>query len=152
MKQYIAYHLALGITRTSSKRKQEIGRAFAEVLGFTPGPLGADGGMDGVIFDQDSRLIYFQCKLSESELNVDHAKLLYADLMYHRAVVGVMLAGKGYKETFSKRLFSHPHIEEIKIHLLTLVDVLAQTDEFYAAVQDLPKLSSFEKIDWRQFR
>jgi hypothetical protein len=72
--------------------------------------------------------------------------------MYHHAVIGVMLAGKGYKKTFSKRLFSHPYIEKVKIHLLTLVDVLAKTDEFYAAVQDLPKLSSFEEIDWKQFR
>ncbi len=151
MEKYIAYNLALGIIRTSSKRKQEIGRTFAELLGFRPGPCGSDGGIDGVT-GENNRLVYFQSKLSESELNVDHAKLLYADLMYHRAAVGVMLAGKGYKKTFSKRLFKHPHIEEVKIHLLTLVDVLAKTDEFYAAVQDIPKLNSFEKIDWKQFR
>lgn len=152
MEQYIAYNLALGITRISSKRKQEIGRTFANILGFHPGPLGSDGGIDGVIFSEDDRLVYFQSKLSGSELNVDHAKLLYADLMYHRAVIGVMLAGKGYKKTFSKRLFGHPHIEEMKIHLLTLVDVLAKTDAFYAAIRDLPKLGSFENIDWKQFR
>lgn len=152
MKEYIAYNLALGIIRTSSKRKQEIGRTFAQLLGFRPGPLGRDGGIDGVIYDENKRLVYFQSKLSKSELNVDHAKLLYADLMYHRAVVGVMLAGKGYKKTFSKRLFDHPHIEAVKIHLLTLVDVLAKSDEFYAAVQDIPKLKSFEEIDWNQFR
>lgn len=48
--------------------------------------------------------------------------------------------------------FGHPHIEEMKIHLLTLVDVLAKTDAFYAAVGDLPKLGSFGNIDWKQFR
>jgi hypothetical protein len=152
MEQYIAYNLALGIVGTSSKRKQEIGRAFAEILGFHPGPPGADGGIDGVLFREDNRLIYFQSKLSQSELNVDHAKLLYADIMYHKAVVGIMLAGKGYKKTFSERLFKHPHIEQVNIHLLTLVDVLAKTDKFYSAVQDLPKLRLFEKIDWKQFR
>lgn len=150
--QYNAYNIALGIIRTSSRRKQEIGRNFAQILGFNPGPRGPDGGIDGVMFDENNRLVYFQSKLSHSELNVDHAKLLYADIMYHHAVVCIMLAGKGYKETFTKRLFKHPHIEEVNIHLLTLFDVLAKTDDFHKAVQDIPKLSLIEKIDWRQFR
>lgn len=152
MEQYIAYNLALGIVNTSSKRKQEIGRTFAQVLGFHPGPLGPDGGIDGVLFRKDGCLVHFQSKLSQSELNVDHAKLLYADIMYHRAVISITLAGIGYKETFSKRLFGHPYIEQVSIHLLTLVDVLARTDIYNSAVQDLPKLRLLEEIDWKQFR
>lgn len=152
MEQYIAYNLALGIVSISSKRKQEIGRAFAQVLGFHPGPLGPDGGMDGVIFREDGCLVHFQSKLSQKELDVEHAKLLYADIMYHRAVISIMLAGMGYKETFNKRLFGHPYLEQVSIHLLTLVDVLAKTDTYYFAVQDLPKLSLLEEIDWKRFR
>ena len=152
MEEYIAYNLALGIVRTSSQRKQEMGCAFARILDFYPGPLGSDGGIDGVLFREDNRLVYFQSKLSQSKLNVDHAKLLYADLMYHDAVIAVMLAGIGYKKTFSERLFNSPHIEQVKVHLLTLVDILAKTDLFYLAVQDLPQLSLFDEIDWKQFR
>lgn len=152
MEQYIAYNLALGIVNISPKRKQELGRAFAEVLGFHPGPLGPDGGIDGVLFREDGRLIHFQSKLSRSELDVDRAKQLYADIMYHRAAIGIMLAGIGYKETFTKRLFGHPHLEEVKIHLLTLVDVLAKTDAYHLAMQDLPQLGLLEEIDWKQFR
>lgn len=149
---YIAYNLALGIVNISSKRKQEIGRAFAEILGFYPGPLGADGGIDGVIFQEDKRLVHFQCKLSQQELDVEQAKLLYADIMYHRASISIMLAGLGYKDTFKKRLFCHPHLEEVTIHLLSLVDVLAKTENYFLAVQTLPKLSLIQTIDWKQFR
>lgn len=150
--KYIASQIALGIVNISSQRKQELGRAFAQILGFHPGPAGADGGIDGVLFGEENRLVYFQSKLSQSELSVDHAKLLYADLMYHNAVVGIMLAGKGYKKTFIKRLFNHPSINQVTIHLLTLVDVLAKTDLFHSAVQDLPQLSLLDEIDWKQFR
>lgn len=152
MDQYIAYNLALGIVNTSPQRKQELGRAFAKVLGFYPGPPGPDGGIDGVLFREDGRLLHFQSKLSQSELDVDHAKLLYADIMYHRAVISIMLAGIGYKETFRKRLFGHPHLEQVNVHLLTLVDVLAKTDTYYSAVQELPTLKLLEEIDWRQFK
>lgn len=152
MEQYIAYNLALGIVNTSPQRKQELGRAFAEVLGFKPGPLGSDGGIDGVLYREDGGLIHFQSKLSQLELDVEHAKLLYADIMYHRAVCSIMLAGIGYKETFRKRLFKHPYLEQVSIHLLTLVDVLAKTDTYYLSVQELPKLTLLEQIDWRQFR
>ncbi len=152
MEQYIAYNLALGIVQTSTKRKQEIGQTLAKLLEFQPGPLGADGGIDGVIFNQDGELIHFQSKLSQSKLNVDHAKLLYADIMYHHAVISVVLAGIGYKKTFKERLFAHPYLEKVKIHLLTLVDVLAKTDNYYSALEDLPKLRLFQEIDWKQFR
>jgi hypothetical protein len=152
MEEYIAYNLALGIVNISQKRKQELGRTFAEFLGFHPGPLGADGGIDGVLFRSDGRIIHFQSKLSKSELDVEQAKLLYADIMYHRAVISIMLAGIGYKETFKQRLFAHPHIESVNIHLLTLVDVLAKTDAYHLAVEELPTLKLIGEIDWKQFR
>lgn len=152
MERYIADNLALGIVDVSPKRKQEIGRAFARILGFQPGPLGADGGIDGVLFREDGCLVHFQCKLSQSELDVEQAKLLYADIMYHRAAISIMLAGRGYKETFMERLFGHPHLERVSIHLLTLVDVLAKTELYDAAVRELPQLGLFEEIDWKQFR
>jgi hypothetical protein len=63
-----------------------------------------------------------------------------------------MLSGIGYKPTFIERLFGHPHLENITIHLLTLVDVLAKTDQYYTAVEDIPKLKESDKIDWKQFR
>jgi hypothetical protein len=43
-------------------------------------------------------------------------------------------------------------LENITIHLLTLVDVLAKTDQYYTAVEDIPKLKESDKIDWKQFR
>jgi hypothetical protein len=63
-----------------------------------------------------------------------------------------MLSGVGYKPTFRKRLFGHPHLENITIHLLTLFDVLAKTDKYDTAVKDLPQLTESDKIDWKQFR
>ncbi|MEA5617850.1 restriction endonuclease [Cronbergia sp. UHCC 0137] len=152
MEQYIAYNLALGIVRTSSKTKQELGRTFARILGFHPGPLGKDGGIDGVIIPEDGRLVYFQSKLSQLELTVDHAKILYADIMYHKAEISVMLSGVGYKKTFKDRLFGHPYINPGSIHLLTLVDILAKTDSYDLAVQDIPKLKLIEEINWKQFK
>lgn len=152
MENYIAYNLALGIVNISPQRKQELGRDFAQILGFHPGPPGKDGGIDGVLYREDSSLIYFQSKLSQSELDVNHAKLFYADIMYHRAVICIMLSGVGYKPTFRKRLFGHPHLENITIHLLTLFDVLAKTDKYDTAVKDLPQLTESDKIDWKQFR
>ncbi|MBC5794169.1 restriction endonuclease [Sphaerospermopsis sp. LEGE 00249] len=151
MEQYIAYNLALGIVRTSSKRKQELGRTFARILGFHPGPLGKDGGIDGVI-REDGRLFYFQSKLSQSELTVDHAKILYADMMYHRAEISVMLSGVGYKKTFKDRLFGHPYLKPESIHLLSLVDILSKTDSYQLAIQDIPKLKLVEEINWKQFK
>lgn len=151
MSEYIAYNLALGIVKTSSRRKQELGQKFAQVLGFNPGPLGKDGGIDGVLFREDGGLVYFQSKLSRYPLNVDHAKLLYSDIMYHRAEVSVILSGVGYKETFEQRLFGHPYLNPETVHLLTLVDVLAKTDKYYLATQDLPKLRLLEAIDWKEF-
>ncbi|MEB3149776.1 MAG: restriction endonuclease [Sphaerospermopsis sp.] len=151
MEQYIAYNLALGIVRTSSKRKQELGRTFARILGFHPGPLGKDGGIDGVI-REDGRLFYFQSKLSQSELTVDHAKILYADIMYHRAEISVMLSGVGYKKTFKDRLFGHPYLKPESIHLLSLVDILSKTDSYQLAIQDIPKLKLVEEINWKQFK
>lgn len=152
MSEYIAYNLALGILETTPQRKQELGRMLSKLLGFHPGPLGPDGGIDGVLFDESDRLVYFQCKLSHLALDTNHAKLLYADILYHRATIAVMLAGKGYKDTFGQRLFGHPHLENVNIHLLTLVDVLAQTDKFQAAVKGLPQLENLSEIDWKQFR
>ncbi|GCL35214.1 hypothetical protein SR1949_03060 [Sphaerospermopsis reniformis] len=151
MEQYIAYNLALGIVRTSSKRKQELGRTFARILGFHPGPLGKDGGIDGVI-REDGRLFYFQSKLSQSELTVDHAKILYADMMYHRAEISVMLSGVGYKKTFKDRLFGHPYLKPESIHLLSLVDILSKTDSYQLAIQYIPKLKLVEEINWKQFK
>lgn len=151
MEQYIAYNLALGIVRTSSKRKQELGRTFARILGFHPGPLGKDGGIDGVI-REDGRLFYFQSKLSQSELTVDHAKILYADMMYHRAEISVMLSGVGYKKTFKDRLFGHPYLKPESIHLLSLIDILSKTDSYQLAIQDIPKLKLIEEINWKQFK
>lgn len=118
----------MGIVNTSSRRKQELGQKFAQVLGFNPGPVGKDGGIDGVLFREDGGLVYFQSK-RRYPLNVDHAKLLYSDIMYHRAEVSVILSGVGYKETFEQRLFGHPYLNPDMVHLLTLVDLFAKTDK-----------------------
>jgi hypothetical protein len=58
----------------------------------------------------------------------------------------LMLAGEGYKDTFKQRLFGHPNIDNIKIHLLTLRDVFEETKIFILAKADLPKLDNLADV------
>jgi len=56
------------------------------------------------------------------------------------------LDGIGYSDGFKDRLQEFHDINKFKIHLLTLGDYFNETEEFKAAVKDLPPLQdlSFE--------
>lgn len=132
--------LVLGIVNTHTATKQELGQRFAEYLGLSPGPLGPDDGVDGLGW-QGGRKIHFQCKLRSTDLDKDDARLYYSDLKFHAVQVSVMLAGVGYTEPFRQRLFGHPDIQDIRIHLLTLWDLFGETRSYQDALKDLPRLS-----------
>lgn len=131
--------LIQGYINIDSTAKQQIGRSFAVYLGLKPGEIGSDDGIDGMGF-VDGLKIYFQSKLSKNNLGVDKADEFYANLKFHQANIGVMLAGVGYTSGFKERLFKQPDIANIKIHLLTLEDIFAKTPTFKAAIKDLPPL------------
>ena len=57
-----------------------------------------------------------------------------------------MLSGVGYKETFTERLYGHPDIDLVVIHLLTLQDLFEKTEAFKNALKYLPTLEKLEGI------
>lgn len=134
-----------GIVNCDNATKQEIGRRFAVHLGLEPGPLGSDDGIDGMGYHNE-RKIHFQCRLRDSLLDKDDARSYYSDIEYHRVDISVMLAGIGYKDTFTARLFGHNHISNYKIHLLTIRDLFEGTEAFQEALQDLPSLRDLSRV------
>jgi hypothetical protein len=66
--------------------------------------------------------------------------------------IGVMLAGIGYTSGFQSRLEQFPNIDKLKIHLLTLEDIFAETLKFEEAVIDLPPLQDLSSGKWASFR
>lgn len=143
--------LIAGILAADDRTKQELGRRFAFALGFTPGPRGADEGVDGKIIHGD-RFIHFQSKLSAKPLDRDEARKYYSDIRYHDASASIMVAGNGYKGTFRERLFQHPDIAKTRIHLLTLEDLIGESEAYQIALQTLPELARLgQAVDWAAF-
>jgi hypothetical protein len=140
-----------GLVNANNQTKQELGQRFAYFLSFTPGPRGPDDGIDGLIEDASIK-IHFQSKLSHCELGKDEARKYYSDIQFHRVNISIMLAGVGYKQTFRERLFGHNDIDKVKIHLLTLYDLFCETDAYETAIQDLPRLSQLQNVDWVSYR
>ena len=112
------------------------------MVGLEPGNEGPDDGIDGFGSDENGRRIHFQCKRIGELLDKDDARMYYSGLIYHKIDISIMLAGAGYKDTFKKRLFGHPNIDNIKIHLLTLRDIFEETKIFISAKADLPNLDN----------
>jgi hypothetical protein len=137
--------LVLGILGADNATKQALGQRFAKHLGLTPGPGGPDDGIDGSGVHL-GRKVHFQCKLRKDPLDRDEARTYYSDLMYHAAEVSVMLAGEGYKNTFKERLFGHPDIGKVRIHLLTLQDLFEESPAYRAALQDMPALEGLAAV------
>lgn len=148
----VAHHLALGLVALSTDRKQEVGGRIAGAVGFEAGPRGADGGVDGALRTEAGVLAHFSSKLSAHPLDVNEAKVLYADVLWHRAAVSVIVAGAGFKGTFRGWLREAPHLDGVAMHLLTLTDVLARTEAYDVARADLPLLERLAEIDWASFR
>jgi hypothetical protein len=57
-----------------------------------------------------------------------------------------MLAGVGYKDTFRERLYGHPYVDTVRIHLLTLEDLFVESPAYQAARQDLPPLAGLAQL------
>ncbi len=140
-----------GILTADNHTKQELGRRFAFLLGFTPGPRGADDGVDGLLV-RDDRKIHFQSKLSRTPLDKDEARKYYSDIEYHGATASIMLAGNGYKDTFKTRLFGHPGADGREIHLLVLEDVICSSQSYQAALLTLPELVHLNEVNWDDYR
>ncbi|WP_126148344.1 restriction endonuclease [Synechococcus elongatus] len=135
----VTYHLIEGILDCENDTKQKLGQKFARYLNLTPGPLGPDDGVDGSTTFAGKK-IHFQSKLSRKELDVNEAKLYYSDIRYHKVDISIMLSGRGYKKTFHDRLNGYEDIKKVKIHLLTLQDVIENSEAFLNACCDLPNL------------
>ncbi|MDB9311670.1 hypothetical protein PN462_01050 [Spirulina sp. CS-785/01] len=149
--------LIQGIISADTSTKQELGRRFAYSLGLTPGPLGADGGIDGKGF-VDNAKVYFQSKLENKNLGATEADKFYAMMNRdNKADIGIMLAGVGYTSPtkshptagFRNRLLGYPDIDRFVIHLLTLRDIFEETAEFEAATQNLPTLRALSREAWK---
>ncbi|MCU0567868.1 MAG: hypothetical protein MUF49_14860 [Oculatellaceae cyanobacterium Prado106] len=72
--------------------------------------------------------------------------MYYSDIKYNQADISIMLAGKGYKETFLRRLFGHPDISTVAVHLLTLQDLFEKNEKFRNAIEVLPSLQGLDEI------
>lgn len=149
MNSYDADQMVFGVVNASAFRKQLIGRALAEHFGYTPGPAGKDGSVDGAIVDANHVLVaHFQSKLSSSSLIVDEGKILHSDLLRLKPAVCVYVAGVGFDNSF-RRLIAASAITT-SVHLLVLKDVVMRTPLFQLAMQSLP-INNKAAIDWRRF-
>lgn len=139
------YYLIKGILKAENASKQRLGQRFANCLQLTPGPEGPDDGVDGSTYFEGKK-IHFQSKLSGKRLDKDEARKYYSDIAYHEANISIMLSGVGYKETFFRRLYGHPDIDLVTIHLLTLQDLFEETEAFQNAVRDIPSLKKLKEL------
>ncbi|KYC35650.1 restriction endonuclease [Scytonema hofmannii PCC 7110] len=143
--------LVQGIVYCEPAVKQDLGRRFAAYLGLKPGKAGADGGIDGE-GEINGQRVYFQSKLSKNLLDASLVAEFWRYLTKYEADIGVMLAGAGYTSGFQSRLEQFPNIDKLKIHLLTLEDIFAETPKFEQAVIDLPPLQDLSSGKWASLR
>ncbi|MBN2991008.1 hypothetical protein JWR97_05790 [Pseudomonas cedrina subsp. fulgida] len=149
MNSYDAGLLVYGAIYASPYKKQIIGRALAEHLGYTPGPAGKDGSVDGAIVDTSDVLIaHFQSKLSSVSLTIDEGKILHSDLIRLKPQICIYIAGVGYDSSFLRLISTVPAITAV--HLLTLKDVFMRSPKFNSALQLLPS-NNLAAIDWSRF-
>lgn len=149
MNSYDADQMVYGLVNASTFRKQLIGRALAEHFGYTAGPAGKDGSVDGAIVDENHLLVaHFQSKLSSASLIVDEGKILHSDLLRLKPEVCIYIAGVGYDSSF-RRLIDASAMTT-SVHLLVLKDVVMRTPLFQRAVQALPA-NNRAAIDWSRF-
>jgi hypothetical protein len=138
-----------GILDAENSTKQELGRRFAAYLGIQAGPRGVDEGVDG-FGNFKGRNIYFQSKLERALLDASRAAEFYGNLCLHQAQVGIMLAGTGFTTGFKARLEKDPELYvKFRIHLLSLFDIFAETQDFQTAILDLPELQNLQNGNWK---
>lgn len=143
--------LVKGIIYSEPSVKQDLGRRFAAYLGLNPGKAGADGGIDGE-GEINGNKIYFQSKLYREKLDASKAADFCGNIVIYQADIGVMLSGVGYTTGFDSRLKKIPNIDKLKIHLLSLEDIFAETPAFISAVQDLPPLRDLSDGSWASLK
>lgn len=131
--------LIFGYVNATNEAKQRLGRCFAVELGLEAGSLGPDGGVDGSGYTDGGKIIYFQSRLSGKPLGAKDARDFYKKIIQQQADVGIMLAGVGYKKTFAKYKLEYPEIENKRIYLLSLQDVLEENSTYLGLLTDLPK-------------
>jgi hypothetical protein len=146
-----------GIVKLDSQEKQELGRKYAFALGLSPGPRGADGGIDGAGIVKGNK-VYFQCRLSRAKLGAPVADAIYGAAQREKADVIIVLAGVGYtkptpsnpKSGFENCLRNRPDGDGFKLHLLTLSDIYEKNQVFDDALADLPGLRKITRKDWEE--
>jgi hypothetical protein len=138
------YGLIEGILAADNATKQKLGQRFAKHLGLNPGPRGPDDGVDGWL-EVDDVKVHFQCKLANKELDKTAAREYWSDVDFHGAQVSIILAGRGFKDTFDERISGQSNYDNLKIHKLTLEDLFLETPAFQAALKDLPLLKGIQQ-------
>ena len=152
MDKYYSTQSANGIVMLTNQRKQEIGQHLALHLSFVPGPLGSDGSVDGVITDaQQNLLAHFQSKLSSNPVGLDEAKILHSDLLRLKPKMCVYVAGVGYDDSFLRLIRGQPELSTVDIHLITLTDVLFQSDAYLKMLAKVPAHSG-GSVNFARFR
>lgn len=131
--------LIFGYVNATDQAKQRLGRCFAVELGLEAGSLGRDGGVDGSGYTDDGRKIYFQSKLSGKPLGAEQARDFYKKILEQQADIGIILAGIGFTKTFAKYKLEYPEIENTKIYLLSLQDIIEENYTYLGLLADLPK-------------
>jgi len=149
---YYSMQAVGGIVGSTTQRKQEIGQRLATHLSFIPGPLGADGSVDGAITDgQGVLLAHFQSKLSSNNLDLGEAKDLHSDLIRLKPKVCIYVAGTGYVSSFLRLIASQIDTTVTEVHLITLADVFLQTDKYLQALASIPAHAG-GPVDFSAFR
>lgn len=135
-----------GYLNSTPDAKQHLGRCFAVKLGIEPGPLGNDGGIDGIGYLSDGKKIYFQCKLERKNLGKEYAKKFCNKIDEINAQIAVILAGVGFTREFFRVIDQDQRMNNIKFHCLILADIINETDTYKIAQKDLPLVTNLKNV------
>jgi hypothetical protein len=146
----ITIQIVTGILECDNATKQELGQRLARHLRLKQGPGGRDDGIDGRA-EFGSVRVLFQSKLRKDFLGPDEAKIFWADLIRHGMNAGIYLAGMGYSEEF-RSMSQQINValrslgREVRVHLLTLHDILDRTEVMQGAAADLPPVTDLAEV------
>lgn len=150
MDSYYITLLVSAIIHSSNTRKQVIGQRLASHLSFLPGPGGKDGSVDGAIGSPSNLLAMFQSKLLSSPIPLDEGKILHSDLVRLKPNICIYVAGVGYEESIDRLLTSQEIRNHTEVHLLTLEDIISESEAYSNAKSRLPSHPG-GTIDWSGF-
>lgn len=150
MDSYYISLLVSAIVRSSNARKQVIGQRLATHLSFAPGPGGKDGSVDGAIGSPSNLLAMFQSKLSSAPISLNEGKILHSDIVRLRPNICIYVAGVGYEGSIDRLLASQEIRNLTDIHLLTLGDIISESEAYLNAKSRLPSHTG-DAINWSEF-